>query len=90
MADVALLKYGCMKFRASFLADTGIDPFLSCTIAGAYIQVFRTSHMKRDDHFTGSTERLQKYAELLKQVDEMDNVLRKGHRCPIQARVVWG
>ena len=46
MADVALLKSGCMKFRASFLADTGIDPFCSCTIAGACMHVFRTSHLK--------------------------------------------
>ena len=46
MADVALLKSGCMKFRASFLADTGIDPFRSCTITGACMHVFRTSHLK--------------------------------------------
>ena len=44
-ADVALLKSVCMKFRASFLADTGIDPFRSCTIAGACMHVFRTSHL---------------------------------------------
>ena len=45
-AAVALLKFGCMKFRASFLADTGIDPFRSCIIAGACMHVFRTSHLK--------------------------------------------
>ena len=45
-ADVALLKSGCMKFRVSFLVDTGRDPFRSCTIAGACIRVFRTSHLK--------------------------------------------
>ena len=28
-ADVTLLKSGCMKYSASFLADTGIDPFRS-------------------------------------------------------------
>ena len=45
-ADVALPKSGCMKLRASFLADTVIDHFRSCTIAGACIHVFRTSHLK--------------------------------------------
>ena len=35
-----------MKFRASFLANTGIDPFRSCTIAGACMHVFRTPHLK--------------------------------------------
>ena len=45
---MALLKSGCMKFRASFLADTGIDPFCSCTIAGACMHVFRTSHLKEN------------------------------------------
>ena len=45
-ADVALLKPGFMKFRGSFLADTGINPFRSCTIAGACVHVFLTSHMK--------------------------------------------
>ena len=34
-----------MKFRVSFLADTGIDAFRSCTIAGACMHVFRTSHL---------------------------------------------
>ena len=43
---MALLKSGCMKFKASFLADTGIDPFRSCTIASACMHVFRTSHLK--------------------------------------------
>ena len=43
---MALLKSGCMKFRASFLADTGIDPFRSCTIVSACMHVFRTSHLK--------------------------------------------
>ena len=46
MADVALLKSGCIKFRASFLDDNGIDHFISCTIAGAYMHVFCTSHLK--------------------------------------------
>ena len=40
-ADVALLKSGCMKFRASFLLDTEIDPFHSYTIAGACTQTSR-------------------------------------------------
>ena len=46
--DVALLKSGCMKFRASFLADTGIDPFRSCTIAGACMHVFSTFHLRKE------------------------------------------
>ena len=46
MAYVALLKSGCMNFWASFLADIGIDPFCSCTIACACMHVFRTSHLK--------------------------------------------
>ena len=45
-ADVALLKSGYMTFRASFLADTEIDSFRSCTIAVACMQVFRSSHLK--------------------------------------------
>ena len=45
-ADVALLKSGCMKFRVSFLIDTGIDPYQSCTIAGACMHVFLTSYLK--------------------------------------------
>ena len=90
-ADVALPKSGCMKFMAWFLADTGIDPFRSCTIAGSCMHV-RVSYFspEREDHCAGSTQWLQKYAKLLKQVDGMDHVLRKDHRCPIQVRVVWG
>ena len=45
-ADVALLKYGCMKFTVLFIADTGIDSFRNCTIVGACMHVFRTSHLK--------------------------------------------
>ena len=41
-ADVTLLKSGYMKIRASFL----IDPFRSCTIAGACMHVFCTSHLQ--------------------------------------------
>ena len=40
-ADMALLKFGYMKFRASFLAHIGFDPFRSCMISGT-----RTSHLK--------------------------------------------
>ena len=46
MAAVGLLKSGCMKFTVSFLADTGIDYFRRCTIAGACMHVFHTSHLK--------------------------------------------
>ena len=45
-ADVQLLKSGCIKFRNAFITDTGIDPFQSCTIACACINVLRTSHLK--------------------------------------------
>ena len=41
MADVALLKSGCTKFRALFLADTEIDHFRSCRIVGACMHVFK-------------------------------------------------
>ena len=44
---------------------------------------------ERVDHCAGSTLWLQKYVKLLKQVDGMDHILRKDHRCPIQAGVVW-
>ena len=37
---------GCMKCMVSFLAATGIDPFRSCTMVGACMHVFRTSHPK--------------------------------------------
>ena len=45
-ADVQLLKSGCMRFRDAFIADTGIDPLQNCTIAGACMNVLRTSHLK--------------------------------------------
>ena len=45
-AGVALIKVGCMMFRVSFLSDTGIDLFRSCTIACACMHVFPTSHLK--------------------------------------------
>ena len=45
-ADVQLLKSACIKFRNAFITDTGIDPFQSCTIAGACMNVLRTSHLK--------------------------------------------
>ena len=45
-ADVQLLKSGCIKFRNAFIRDTGIDPFQSCTIAGACMNVLHTSHLK--------------------------------------------
>ena len=35
-----------MKFRVLFLSDTGIDTVRSCTITGACMHVFRTSHLK--------------------------------------------
>ena len=38
-AEVALLMSGCIKFRVSFLANTGIDHFRSCTIAGTCMHV---------------------------------------------------
>ena len=44
--EYCTLKSGCMKFKASFLADTGIDSFRSCTITGACLHVFCTSHLK--------------------------------------------
>ena len=88
MADVAMLKSGCIKFRASFLANTGIDPFRSCTIAGACMHVFRTSHLKEK---TIARVPLNGYRSMQNYSNKsMDHVLRNDHRCPIQARVVWG
>jgi len=43
--DVALLKAGCMKFRASFLDATGVDPFNQITIASACMEVFRRNFL---------------------------------------------
>ena len=45
-ADVQLLKAGCMKFRAAFIADTGLDPFQNCTIAGSCMDVLRSMYLK--------------------------------------------
>ena len=45
-ADVQLLKSGCIKFRNAFIKDTGIDPFQSCTMACACMNVLCTSHLK--------------------------------------------
>ena len=45
-ADVQLLKSGCIRFRNAFIKDTGINPFRSCTIAGACMNVLRTSYLK--------------------------------------------
>ena len=44
--NVQLLKPGCIKFRNAFITDTGLDQFQSCTIAGACMNVLRTSHLK--------------------------------------------
>ena len=38
-ADVQLLKSGCIKFRNTFITDTGIHPFQSCTIVVACMNV---------------------------------------------------
>ena len=45
-ADVQLVKPGCNNFRNAFIIDTGIDPFQSCSIAGACMHVLRSSHLK--------------------------------------------
>ena len=88
-ADVPLLKSGCMKFRASVLADTEIDFLQLYNYWCLYARVSFFS-LEREDHCAGSSQWLQKYAKLLKQVDGMDHILRKDHRCPIQTRVVCG
>ena len=41
-----MLRLGCIKFRNAIITDTGIDPFQSCTIACACMNVLRTSHLK--------------------------------------------
>ena len=40
------MKSGCIKFRDVLITDTGMDPFQSCTNAGACTNVLRTSHLK--------------------------------------------
>ena len=45
-ADVQFLKSGCIQFRNAFIPDTGIDPFHSCNIGGACMNVMRASHLK--------------------------------------------
>ena len=45
-AEVQLLKSCCIKFRNTVITDTGIDPFQSCSITGACMNVLRTSHLK--------------------------------------------
>ena len=44
-ADVKLLRAGCMKFRASFISSTGVDPFHQVTIASTCMEVFRRHHL---------------------------------------------
>ena len=45
-ADVQLLNSGCIKFRDAFITYTGIDLLQGCTIAGASMNVLRTSPLK--------------------------------------------
>ena len=47
-ADVALLRAGCVKFRSSFMASTGVDPFRQVTIASTCMEVFRSRHLQPD------------------------------------------
>ena len=59
-ADVQLLKSGCIKFRNALVTYTGIDPFQSCTIAGAFMNVLRTGietvcHQKNPSKLTLNT-----------------------------------
>ena len=54
-ADVQLLKSGCIQFRKTFITDTGIDPFQSCTIAGACRNVLKSETKL---HWTHSGKRL--------------------------------
>ena len=44
-ADVNFLRAGCMKFRASFISSTGVDPFHQVTIASTCMEVFRRHHL---------------------------------------------
>ena len=45
-ADVQLFKSGCIKFINDFIKETDIDPFQSCTIECACMNVLHTSHVK--------------------------------------------
>ena len=90
MADVALLKSGCMKFKASFLTDTGIDPFRSCTIAGACMHVLCTSHLKEKTIARVPPNGYRSMPNYSNKSMGWVTYCEKEHRCPIQARVVWG
>ena len=86
---MALLKFGCMQFRASFLGrhrNWSLSQLYDCRCLYARLSHFS---LEREDHCTGSTQWLQKYAKLIKQVDGVDHRLRKDHLCPMQARIVW-
>ena len=47
-SEVELLKAGCVRFRASFLEITGVDPFMKITIASACMEVFKRNFLKEN------------------------------------------
>ena len=83
---MTLLKFGCMKFMAPLLGDTGIDNFCSCTISGACMHVFHISHLKEK---TIAWVPPNCYRSMRNYSSRWDGS-RSTKRCPIQARVVWG
>ncbi|XP_061764740.1 uncharacterized protein LOC133557872 isoform X1 [Nerophis ophidion] len=44
--DVNVLREGCIKFRAEFTSETGVDPFSRITIASACMKVFVTNFLE--------------------------------------------
>ena len=81
-ADVQLLKSGCIKFRNVFITDTGIDPIQSCTIAGACMNVLRTSHLKPNSIGRVS---VNGYSSLR---NYSNKSMRKNHWCFLPPRLV--
>ena len=76
-ADVQLLKSGCIKFRNTFITDTGIYPFHSSTIAGSYMNVLRTSHLKPNSIGRVPVNGYRSLRNYSKKIHEVDHVLRK-------------
>ena len=48
IADVELLRAGCVKFRSNFIEATDVDPFAQITIASTCMEVFRRHHLKEN------------------------------------------
>lgn len=52
ISDVDILQTGCLRFQATFLELTGVDPFSYMTIAGACLAVYRSRFNTADTIMT--------------------------------------